>query len=107
MKDLSKEDQERIEKAAIDHGTAYPGAFEAGAKYEHSIAYNKGLEDGAGYSNKESFNEAIEEVTKHHTNMRNLMSFWDDEEGEKLKYVESHIELLNQLIEELSKLKKS
>lgn len=52
MKELSKEDQERIEKAAIDYGTAYPGAFEAGAKYEHPIA------------KKEGFNEALEEVKK-------------------------------------------
>jgi uncharacterized protein (DUF2164 family) len=64
MKDLSKEDQERIEKAAIDHGTAYSGAFEAGAKYEHPIAYNQGLEDGAGYFNNEAYNQAIEDARK-------------------------------------------
>lgn len=52
MKELSKEDQERIEKAAVDYGTSFPGAFEAGAKYEHSMA------------RKECFNEALEEVKK-------------------------------------------
>ena len=45
-------------------------------------------------------------VIDHLTNMRNLMSFWDDEKREKLKYVESHIGLLNQLIEEIEKLPK-
>lgn len=54
MKELSKEDQERIENAASDHPDtqnhfSYQG-FIMGAEYEHPIA------------RKEGFNEALEEV---------------------------------------------
>jgi len=65
---MTKEDQERIERAAqerheMDDQSSYQ-VFIMGAEYEHPISYNKGLEDGAGYFNKESFNEAIEQVIK-------------------------------------------
>lgn len=46
MKELSKEDQERIEKAAhkMFFGISLQDGFKEGAEYEHPIAYNKGIE---------------------------------------------------------------
>lgn len=51
MKELSKEDQERIEKERSDRytefgGTAQEFGFMEGAKYEHPMAYNQGFNEG-------------------------------------------------------------
>lgn len=129
---LSKEDQERIEKPESVIRcpmSAFNAGYEKGLKEGFRIRVEKAAQDilktnrvisgdpcgwteqdmfflGAEYEHPISFNQAIDEVIKHHTNMRNLMSFWDDETGDKLKYVESHMGLLQQLIEEIAKLKK-
>lgn len=68
MKELSKEDQERIEKAAKSNalkltdpeyveGGSIKICFMQGAEYEHPIAFEKGKIEG--------FNEGIEAVIKH------------------------------------------
>ncbi len=78
MKQLSKEDQKRIRKAALDmlcDGDTIPTFFE-GAQYEHPIA------------RKEGFNEALEEVKKLIEETRDMsMSqiIYFVEEIEKLK----------------------
>jgi hypothetical protein len=77
--ELSKEDHERIEKAAIDYGTAYPGAFEAGAKYEHPIA------------KKEGFNEALDEA------MNSLTELSKREEGDDGDFIWTSIKEIEKL----------
>lgn len=71
MKELSKEDKERIEKEAISTQptktfieSIYRTMFERGAKYEHPIAFQQGETKG--------FNEGIEAAKNRLKPMKDL-----------------------------------
>ena len=88
MNELSKEDQERIEKASkkyspITDTSTFSGiiqdGFKAGAKYEHPIA------------KKEGFNEAIEEA------MNSLMELRKREVGDDGDFIWTSIKEIEKL----------
>lgn len=73
MKELSKEDKERIEKEAISTQptktfieSIYRTMFERGAKYEHPIAFQQGETKG--------FNESLDVIKKHVARIQKLES---------------------------------